>query len=131
MCSNSEWRKREGAEAIFTVSGIVALVRIHSMEEDDRGMELCVDRIAWPGLPASPGWRVRDSFRLGGRWDALSIGRDRWAGPPYTGWVLIFAPEAIQTFKAIAERLRDDPEEDRWNQFRECLIAWYKRRLAL
>jgi hypothetical protein len=46
MCSNSEWRKREGAEAIFTVSGIFALVRTHSMEEDDRGMEFCVDRIA-------------------------------------------------------------------------------------
>jgi hypothetical protein len=133
MCCNSEWREREGAEAIFTASGIFALVRIHSIEEKSGGMEFCVDKIPWPGLPVSPGWRVRDSFsfHFGGSWDSLSIGRDRWAGSPYAGWILIFNAEAIETFKAIALQSRNELEGGRWKRLRECLIAWYKRQLAL
>lgn len=127
MRFNSEWRDRAGTEALYQGGGRFGLVRIHSMEEDGRSVDFCVDRIPWPGLPVSLGWPLRDSFRIGASWDYLSIERGHWAGSPYTGWMLIFDPELIETFKATAQKLQNEPEAHRWKELRQCLIAWGKK----
>lgn len=130
MRFKSEWREREGAEAIYRESGraLFTLVRMRSIDADGYSVDIWLDRIPWPGLPVSAGWPVRDSFDVGASWDYFSIGRNHWAAYPYVCWMLLFDPEEIHAFKAVALKFQHESEADRWEQLRECLRAWDKRR---
>ena len=107
---NSEWRDRAGTEALYPEGGMFGLVRIHSMEEDSRTVDFCVERIPWPGLPFLLGSRLRDSFRVGASWDYLSIERGHWAADTVYGLDADIRPRAkrdIQSQSAeIAKRVR-------------------------
>jgi len=110
MRFNSEWRDRAGTEALYPEGGMFGLVRIHSMEEDSRTVDFCVERIPWPGLPFLLGSRLRDSFRVGASWDYLSIERGHWAADTVYGLDADIRPRAkrdIQSQSAeIAKRVR-------------------------
>lgn len=130
MRFKSEWREREGAEAIYRESGIAlfALVRIHSIDADGYSVDIYLERIPWPGLPVSAGWPVREKFDVGSGWDYFSIGRNYWVSSPYSCWMLIFDPETIQAFKAVAVEFQNETEAERWKGLRGCLRAWDKKR---
>ena len=127
----SEWRERKGAEAIFYEKGMFALVRIHSLEADGHSMDFYCDCIPCPGLPVLTFWgRPEGSFHIGSSWGYVSARHDYWEVSPYVSWILIFDPEAIQTFKAVAVKFQNESELDRGKQLQECLRAWNQSRFA-
>ena len=127
MRFNSEWREREGAVAIYRETGRFGLVRIRSMEPDGHGVRIYLDRVPWPGLPASQGFPLRDSFDVGSPWDNFSVGRQTWKASPY-GFTLVFDFETIEAFKATALKFQNLAGPDRWVELRDCLEKWMKKK---
>jgi hypothetical protein len=131
MRFKSEWRERQGAEAIYRESGagLYALVRIRSIDADGHSVDISLDKIPSPGLPVSTGWPVRNSSDIGASWDYFSVTHNQWSSSPYCCWMLIFDPETIRAFKATAQKFQDETEAQRWKRLRECLREWDTKRL--
>ncbi len=127
MRFNSEWREREGAVAIYRETGRFGLVRIRSIEPDGHELRIYLDGVPWPGLPASQGFPLRDSFDVGSSWGNFSVGRETWSASPY-GFRLVFDPETIEAFKATALKFQNLPGPDRWVELRDCLEEWMKKK---
>ncbi len=83
MRFNSEYREREGAVAIYRETGRFGLVRIRAVEPDGYGIRIYLDGVPWPGLPASQGFPLRDSFDVGAGWGNISVGHQTWSASPY------------------------------------------------
>lgn len=131
MRFKSEWRTREGTEAIYREGNkFFDLVRIHSIDADGRYIDIYLDRVPWPGLPVPLTRRrlVAPNFVVGVSWDHFSIVRNHWQGSPYASWTLIFDPKTIQEYKALALAFESANEKDRWNHLQECLETWFHTR---
>jgi hypothetical protein len=116
----SEWRERNGTEGIYYEKRSFSLVRIHSMYADGHSMDFYCECIPCPGLPVSGPWPTGGSFQTGTCWGDIFIGKHYWAGS-YVPWILIFDPEAIQTFKAVALKFQNASEADRRTHLQKCL----------
>lgn len=127
MRFNSEWREREGAVAIYRETGRFGLVRLHSIEPDGHGVRIYLDRVPWPGLPASQGFPLRNSFDVGAAWGYFYVGHQTWKASPY-GFTLVFDLETIEAFKATALKFQNLPDPDRWVELRDCLEEWTKKK---
>jgi hypothetical protein len=136
-------RSREGQEAVYRETGLIAVVRIHGLRYDHDGFSGTATVVRPPrtGPPAGPAPCGLDSWVFAAGREYFSLSRWAWSSA-YGGWTLYhdagligdlfdLGLDGCETIRGIGQAFEADRTLERFQRFKARITEFVKERRKL